>query len=170
MYNEYKSLLITTAKWMLDLCIERLSQKEERCMRLENAINPLLDDEDQVALSYVLDNITNGKLKPLPAEPQALQQEIRQGLLQHRQEPNGFGNGHQKVKKDKYHNREEFLLRRRPNPGEQHRLQRRGFAQETHLSKYSRRGKFHPFEILFFSRYANFSFVIHHSSNNYFFS
>jgi hypothetical protein len=155
---------------MLDLCIERLSQKEERCMRLENAINPLLDDEDQVALSYVLDNITNGKLKPLLADPQALKQEIRQGLLQHRQGPNGFGNGHQKVKKDKYHNREEFLLRRRPNPGEQHRLQRRGFAQETHLSKYSRRGKFHPFEILFFSRYANFSFVIHHSSNNYFFS
>ena len=51
---------------MLDLCVQRLASKEERLMRLEKAINPLLDDDDQVAFSYVLDNIVNEKLKPLP--------------------------------------------------------------------------------------------------------
>lgn len=32
-------------------------------MRLEKAINPLLDDNDQVALSFILDNVVNNKLK-----------------------------------------------------------------------------------------------------------
>lgn len=48
LYNGEKSILTTAAKRMLDVCIERLSQKEERFMRLEKAINPLLDDDDQV--------------------------------------------------------------------------------------------------------------------------
>ena len=37
-------------------------QKEEKLMRLEKAINPLLDDNDQVALSFILENIV-GQLK-----------------------------------------------------------------------------------------------------------
>lgn len=32
-------------------------------MRLEKAINPLLDDDDQVALTFILDNVVNNKLK-----------------------------------------------------------------------------------------------------------
>lgn len=32
-------------------------------MRLEKAINPLLDDNDQVALTFILDNVLNSKLK-----------------------------------------------------------------------------------------------------------
>jgi len=43
--------------------VERLAEKEERLMRLEKAINPLLDDNDQVALSFILDNVVNNKLK-----------------------------------------------------------------------------------------------------------
>ena len=37
-------------------------QKEEKLMRLEKAINPLLDDNDQVALSFILENIV-GQIK-----------------------------------------------------------------------------------------------------------
>lgn len=48
---------------MLGLCVERLGEKEERLMRLEKAINPLLDDNDQVALTFILDNVVNNKLK-----------------------------------------------------------------------------------------------------------
>ena len=48
---------------MWTLCVERLAEKEERLMRLEKAINPLLDDNDQVALSFILDNVVNNKLK-----------------------------------------------------------------------------------------------------------
>ena len=32
-------------------------------MRLEKAINPLLDDDDQVAFSFILENIIQQKMK-----------------------------------------------------------------------------------------------------------
>ena len=32
-------------------------QKDEKLSRIEKAINPLLDDDDQVAFSFILDNI-----------------------------------------------------------------------------------------------------------------
>ncbi len=41
-------------------------QKEERLVRLEKAINPLLDDDDQVAFSFILDNIATQKMMPVP--------------------------------------------------------------------------------------------------------
>lgn len=36
-------------------------QKEDKLARLEKAINPLLDDDDQVAFSFILDNIVTQK-------------------------------------------------------------------------------------------------------------
>lgn len=50
---------------MLSLCVDRLDEKEDRLMRLEKAINPLLDDNDQVALTFILDNVVNNKLKTM---------------------------------------------------------------------------------------------------------
>ena len=35
-------------------------------MRLEKAINPLLDDDDQVAFSFILDNIITQKMMVVP--------------------------------------------------------------------------------------------------------
>lgn len=36
-----------------------MAQSEDRLMSLEKMINPLLDDDDQVALSFILSNILN---------------------------------------------------------------------------------------------------------------
>ena len=44
----FHSTLTVTATKMLELCIDRFAEKEEKLMRLEKAINPLLDDDDQV--------------------------------------------------------------------------------------------------------------------------
>lgn len=41
-------------------------QKEDRLVRLEKAINPLLDDDDQVAFSFILDNIVTQKMMAVP--------------------------------------------------------------------------------------------------------
>ena len=43
------STLTATSERMLSLCIDRFAEKEEKLMRLEKAINPLLDDDDQVS-------------------------------------------------------------------------------------------------------------------------
>lgn len=64
-YNGPKSSLTIAAQRMLNKCVERLGEKEERLMRLEKAINPLLDDDDQVALTFILDNVVNTKLKTM---------------------------------------------------------------------------------------------------------
>lgn len=65
LYNGAKSSLTVAAKRMLDTCVERLGEKEDRLMRLEKAINPLLDDDDQVALTFILENVINNKLKSM---------------------------------------------------------------------------------------------------------
>ncbi|MEQ2203434.1 hypothetical protein XENOCAPTIV_029985 [Xenoophorus captivus] len=51
---------------MLDLCDAKLKEKEDRLVRLEKAINPLLDDDDQVAFSFILDNIVTQKMMAVP--------------------------------------------------------------------------------------------------------
>lgn len=50
----------------LNLCLCLCAQKEDRLVRLEKAINPLLDDDDQVAFSFILDNIVTQKMMVVP--------------------------------------------------------------------------------------------------------
>lgn len=48
-------------------------KKEDRLVRLEKAINPLLDDDDQVAFSFILDNIVTQKMMVVPDVSHPLQ-------------------------------------------------------------------------------------------------
>uniref|UniRef100_A0A8C3GCP6 Transcription initiation factor TFIID subunit n=1 Tax=Cyclopterus lumpus TaxID=8103 RepID=A0A8C3GCP6_CYCLU len=61
-YNGAKHPITQVAQSMLDLCDAKLKEKEDRLVRLEKAINPLLDDDDQVAFSFILDNIVTQKM------------------------------------------------------------------------------------------------------------
>ncbi|XP_055929152.1 transcription initiation factor TFIID subunit 1-like [Argiope bruennichi] len=65
-YNGAKSPLTQTAHKMLEHCLRRFADKEEKLMRLEKAINPLLDDNDQVAFSFILESIVTQDLKSIP--------------------------------------------------------------------------------------------------------
>uniref|UniRef100_A0A673MR25 Transcription initiation factor TFIID subunit n=1 Tax=Sinocyclocheilus rhinocerous TaxID=307959 RepID=A0A673MR25_9TELE len=65
-YNGAKHPLTLVSQAMLNLCDEKLKEKEERLVRLEKAINPLLDDDDQVAFSFILDNIVTQKMMAVP--------------------------------------------------------------------------------------------------------
>ena len=44
---------------MLDKCVEKLAEKEEKLMKLEKAINPLLDENDIVGFTFILGNIVD---------------------------------------------------------------------------------------------------------------
>ena len=48
------SSLTVAAQRMLQRCVEKLAEKEEQLMKLEKQINPLLDDNDQVILCFVV--------------------------------------------------------------------------------------------------------------------
>ncbi|XP_074863699.1 transcription initiation factor TFIID subunit 1 isoform X2 [Carettochelys insculpta] len=65
-YNGPKHSLTQISQSMLELCDEKLKEKEDKLARLEKAINPLLDDDDQVAFSFILDNIVTQKMMVVP--------------------------------------------------------------------------------------------------------
>lgn len=97
---------------MLNKCIERLGEKEERLMRLEKVINPLLDDNDQVALTFILDNVVNTKLKTL-AESWPFQKPVNKKLVKDYynivKRPMDLETIAKRVASHKYHSRHEFL-------------------------------------------------------------
>ncbi|XP_017130744.1 transcription initiation factor TFIID subunit 1 isoform X3 [Drosophila elegans] len=56
-YNGSQSAYTLAAQRMFSSCFELLAEREDKLMRLEKAINPLLDDDDQVALSFIFDKL-----------------------------------------------------------------------------------------------------------------
>ncbi|KAH8381371.1 hypothetical protein KR093_003697 [Drosophila rubida] len=56
-YNGAQSTYTIAAQRMFNKCFELLTEREDKLMRLEKAINPLLDDDDQVALSFIFEKL-----------------------------------------------------------------------------------------------------------------
>nr|XP_018670467.1 transcription initiation factor TFIID subunit 1-like isoform X2 [Ciona intestinalis] len=65
-YNGNDSPLTKAAQRMLQFTDDQFKLMEDKLMRLEKAINPLLDDDDQVAFSFILDNILTQKMMVVP--------------------------------------------------------------------------------------------------------
>ncbi|KAG7211276.1 hypothetical protein KM043_010582 [Ampulex compressa] len=112
LYNGAKSSFTVAAKRMLETCVERLGEKEDRLMRLEKAINPLLDDNDQVALTFILDNVVNNKLKSM-TEAWPFLKPVNKKLVKDYynviKRPMDLETISKKVSAHKYHNRHEFV-------------------------------------------------------------
>ena len=64
-YNGPNHVLTATANQMKKVCEDIFEEKSEKLKRLERAINPLLDDNDQVAFSYLLETFTKN-LRMIP--------------------------------------------------------------------------------------------------------
>jgi len=110
-YNA-KSILTLTAQKMLSLCLTRFEEKEDRLMRLEKAINPLLDDNDQVALSFIFDSIVADKLKTVP-ESWPFHKPVNKKFVKDYynviKKPMDLDAITKNIKAHKYHNRDDFL-------------------------------------------------------------
>ncbi|XP_064636542.1 transcription initiation factor TFIID subunit 1-like isoform X2 [Lineus longissimus] len=110
-YNGPKSALTRAAQHMMDLCLQRIAEKEDRLMRLEKAINPLLDDNDQVALSYILENIV-ANLKAVDGSwpfHNPVNKKMVKDYYDIIKRPMDLGTLLKNVKAHKYHDREQFL-------------------------------------------------------------
>ena len=111
-YNGAKSSLTVAARRMMALCVERIGEKEDRLMRLEKAINPLLDDNDQVALTYILTSILNDKIKSMSESWPFLKPVNKKQVKDYYNKiknPMDLEQIGKKVAAHKYHNRQEFL-------------------------------------------------------------
>lgn len=112
LYNGVKSSLTIAAQRMLQKCKDRMQEKEERLNRLEKSINPLLDDDDQVALSYILGEYVNGPLKAMP-ESWPFLKPVNKRLVKDYytiiRRPMDLEKVSKKVATHKYHSRADFL-------------------------------------------------------------
>ncbi|XP_065085735.1 transcription initiation factor TFIID subunit 1-like isoform X2 [Ochlerotatus camptorhynchus] len=112
LYNGPKSSLTIAAQRMLQKCKDRMQEKEERLTRLEKSINPLLDDDDQVALSYMLGEYVNGPLKAMP-ESWPFLKPVNKRLVKDYytiiRKPMDLEKISKKVATHKYHSRVDFL-------------------------------------------------------------
>uniref|UniRef100_UPI00358DE281 transcription initiation factor TFIID subunit 1-like isoform X2 n=1 Tax=Myxine glutinosa TaxID=7769 RepID=UPI00358DE281 len=111
-YNGPKHTLTLTAQSMLDLCVQRFKEKEDRLVRLEKAINPLLDDDDQVAFSFILDNIVTQKMMAVP-ECWPFHHPVNKKFVPDYykviEEPMDLETLRKNISKHKYQNREQFV-------------------------------------------------------------
>ncbi|XP_030762639.1 transcription initiation factor TFIID subunit 1 [Sitophilus oryzae] len=112
LYNGAKSSLTVAATRMLNKCVERLREKEERLIRLEKAINPLLDN-DQVAFTYLLENILNTRLKSL-SESWPFHKPVNKKNVKDYytiiKRPMDLETISKKIITHRYHNRHDFLV------------------------------------------------------------
>ncbi|KAL0893102.1 hypothetical protein ABMA27_014741 [Loxostege sticticalis] len=112
LYNGPTSTLTLAAQRMLQRCVEKLAEKEEQIIKLEKQINPLLDDNDQVALSFILDNLLTTKLKIMPEAWPFLKPVNKKQVKDYYsviKKPIDMETMGKKIQAHKYHSRDEFL-------------------------------------------------------------
>ncbi|KAG7302944.1 hypothetical protein JYU34_012938 [Plutella xylostella] len=112
LYNGPTSSLTVAAQRMLQRCVEKLAEKEEQIMKLEKQINPLLDDNDQVALSFILENLLTTKLKIMPEAWPFLKPVNKKQVKDYYsviKRPIDMETMGKKIQAHKYHSRAEFL-------------------------------------------------------------
>ncbi|XP_053555078.1 transcription initiation factor TFIID subunit 1 isoform X2 [Bombina bombina] len=112
LYNGPKHSLTQISQMMLELCDEKLKEKEDKLARLEKAINPLLDDDDQVAFSFILDNIVTQKMMAVPDSwpfHHPVNKKFVPDYYKVIMNPMDLETIRQNISKHKYQNRERFL-------------------------------------------------------------
>ncbi|XP_068631569.1 transcription initiation factor TFIID subunit 1 [Battus philenor] len=112
LYNGPTSSLTVAAQRMLQRCVEKLAEKEEQLMKLEKQINPLLDDNDQVALSFILENLLTTKLKVMPEAWPFVKPVNKKQVKDYYnviKRPIDMETMGKKIQAHKYHSREDFL-------------------------------------------------------------
>merc|ERR1719474_472922 len=111
-FNGEASILTINSKAIMERVVRAFTQSEERLMRLEKMINPLLDDNDQTALTYILDNILNEKIKTMqeswPFMKPVNKKQVKDYYEKIKQ-PMDLETISRKITSHKYHTRDEFV-------------------------------------------------------------
>jgi len=111
-FNGEVDVFTQKAKSILEAVIKKFEENEDSLQKLEKAINPLLDDNDQVAFSFMLESILNHNIKPLQ-ESWPFQKPVNKKQLKHYyekiKEPMDLETMGKKVQQHAYHSRSEFF-------------------------------------------------------------
>ena len=112
LYNGLNHSLTFTAQKMMEMCVKRFKEREEKLMRIEKAINPLLDDNDQVALSYILETIIAQRLKSIPESwpfHKPVDKKVVKNYYEVIENPISLESIEKNAKQHKYQSRQQFI-------------------------------------------------------------
>ncbi|XP_058793259.1 transcription initiation factor TFIID subunit 1-like [Phymastichus coffea] len=112
LYNGPEHPLTHTAQRMLELFAKLVAEKDEKIIRLEKAINPLLDDNHQVAFTYILTSMIENTIKIMPEATQFLKpvnKKIYKDYYDIVKNPMDVETIHKKSSAHKYHSRTEIV-------------------------------------------------------------
>ena len=111
LYNGPRHSMTAAAQRMMDLCLQRVAEKEEKLMRLEKAINPLLDDDDMVALSFIFTTVIEDRLMKVEGSypfHNPVNRKLQKNYYEMIQSPIDLSTMLKKVKEHRYQTRVEF--------------------------------------------------------------
>ena len=111
LYNGPRHSMTAAAQRMMDLCLQRVAEKEEKLMRLEKAINPLLDDDDMVALSFIFTTVVEDRLMKVEGSypfHNPVNRKLQKNYYELIQSPIDLSTMLKKVKEHRYQTRAEF--------------------------------------------------------------
>lgn len=112
LYNGATNNITMAGKRLLQKCIDRIAEKEDKLMLLEKAINPLLGDDDQASLSFIFEQFLNTKLKKRQESWPFLKpvnKKLVKGYYDIIKNPMDLETMTKKVTSDRYHSRADFL-------------------------------------------------------------
>lgn len=110
-YNGPKSGLTLIAQTMLDFCLQRVTEKEEKIMSLEKAINPMLD-VDLVSFGYILSGIVELRMKTVEGSipfHHPVNKKQCKDYYEVIEQPMDLSTLYKNAKENKYHSQEQFL-------------------------------------------------------------
>ena len=111
-YNGENDVLTNHAKMLYEKVIFMFSKDEEDLIRLEKLINPLLDDNDQVGFSFILETVLDKHIIPRK-ESGPFQQPVNRKQMKHYydliKDPMDLETMRKKIAHHEYHHRSEFL-------------------------------------------------------------
>jgi transcription initiation factor TFIID subunit 1 len=99
-------------KRLLQKCLDRIAEKDDKIMMLEKAINPLLGDDDQVSLSFIFEKFLNTKLKVRQESwpfMKPVNKKLVKGYYDIIKNPMDLETMNKKVLSHRYHSRADFL-------------------------------------------------------------
>lgn len=112
LYNGATNNITMAGKRLLQKCIDRIAEKEDKLMLLEKAINPLLGDDDQASLSFIFEKFLNTKLK-IRQESwpfiKPVNKKLVKGYYDIIRHPMDLETMTKKVASHRYHSRADFL-------------------------------------------------------------
>ena len=111
-YNGGDDIYTKSAEKLRDIVVQRFEEEEDKLIKLENEINPLLDDDRQKGFTHVIRTVLEDRIKAMPESWPFHKPVSRKNVKNYYEvikQPMDLEMVEKKVNKHEYHTRDEFV-------------------------------------------------------------